>query len=357
MMGESPKQQLKQRLSADLYWIRGLAIILVVAGHVIGFTADYGMRELYQMDLPVLGWAADRVNSIHMPVFFAISGLSFYIFSNRKTSYRDFFTKKATRLLVPLIVWSPLYFFFQNFYKGNSFSIADIFKSIIFPYEIFWFLHALIWITLFTFVYFRLSRSLAFYGIISLSWGLLGWDTDNVILRNGYWNLFYAVGLLIGAILPTLWERYQNYDWRHSRFIPSAVLALLTILFGVILSLVDPQLLGFDVSRFLIGIPAFFGWLVILIVFSPQEGANSHTNAGSAFYQSISYVGKQSLIVYIFHGYFTRAFALLVKAMPAYPLPGLYFVLSTVVGTVGPMALYFLILKRSSKLRYLVGES
>ncbi len=356
-MGESLKQQFRQRLSADLYWVRGLAIILVVAGHVIGFTEDYGMRELYQIDLPVLGWAADRVNSIHMPVFFAISGLSFYIFSNRKTSYRDFFTKKATRLIVPLVVWSPLYFFFQNFYKGNSFSVMDIFKSIIFPYEIFWFLHALIWITLFTFVYFRLSKSLVFYGAISLILGLVGWSTDNVILRNGYWNLFYAVGLLVGAFLPTLWERYQNSDWHQSRFIPLGLLALLTIFFGVLLSLVDPQLLGFDISRLLIGIPAFFGWLVTLVVFSPQAGAQSNSNVGDVFYRFISYVGKQSLIVYIFHGYFTRAFALVMKAMPAYPLPGLYFVLSTLVGTIGPMALYFLILKRSSKLRYLVGES
>lgn len=360
-MSNSPKHPYKRTLSKELYWIRGVAIILVVMSHVIGFTPDLGMRELYQSDLPILGWIADRANSIHMPMFFAISGLAFFVFSNRKISYRDFFSKKASRLLVPLIIWSPLYFFFQNFYKGNSFTWFDLLGSIISPYQIFWFLHALIWITLITFLYFRYQSSLVLYSAIAIALFIIGLNTDNQILRNGYWNFFYAVGLISGHFLPSLWQQLEERFRLQENQLSSVSLVLfssLVLIFSLLLVAVNPQVVGFEISRLALGLPAFFLWLVGIIFFarSFSEADSTNDNGGISLRGVISYIGKQSLIIYIFHGYFTRAFAILAKTfLPTLPLPGLFFLFATFLGTIGPLLLYHLILRRSQKTLFLVG--
>ncbi len=71
------------------------------------------------------------------------------------------------------------------------------------------------------------------------------------------------------------------------------------------------------------------------------------------FRKVISYIGKQSLTIYIFHGYFTRAFTLLMKMLfLTLALPGIF---STFIGTTSSFLLYYLILQRSKKTLFLVG--
>ena len=41
---------IQKEIPESLYWIREIAISLVVVGHVIGFDQNYGMRKLYESD-------------------------------------------------------------------------------------------------------------------------------------------------------------------------------------------------------------------------------------------------------------------------------------------------------------------
>lgn len=362
-MYTSVERSLKQRLSTELYWIRGVAIALVVMGHVIGFTPAYGMRELYQSNLPILGWVSDRINSIHMPIFFAISGLAFSIFGNASIGYIDFFFKKFSRLVIPLVVWSPLYFIFQNLYKGNSFSGIDLIKSIVMPYEIFWFLHALIWITLLTFIYFHNQKSLVIYATLSVIWAAVGLNTENSILSNGYWNLFYAVGLISGKLLPLTLNGINNFLATGTIFELKTIKSLYIILTSLcivgLLVTTQPQILGFHISRLLIGLPIFFSWLIWAILplaltnkTNVDESVNERRIKVNEF---IVFMGKQSLVIYIFHGYFTRSFALIFNSFLSFISPPAYFFLASCMGILGPLFLYLFAVKKSHKLQNLLG--
>lgn len=49
----------KKYLSHNLYYIRGVAIVLVVVGHVIGDKKTNGMRQMYKSDIFFLTWLSD----------------------------------------------------------------------------------------------------------------------------------------------------------------------------------------------------------------------------------------------------------------------------------------------------------
>ncbi|MDF5730700.1 MAG: acyltransferase family protein [Rhizonema sp. PD38] len=75
--------EFKQKLSHDLYFVRGFAILWVVVGHVIG-DRSAGIRQLYDQDIPILAWMYTFIYSFHMPIFFIVSGISFAVFSKSK---------------------------------------------------------------------------------------------------------------------------------------------------------------------------------------------------------------------------------------------------------------------------------
>ena len=155
---------LQKEISESLYWIRGVAIALVVVGHVIGFDQNYGMRKLYDSDLGLIGAIGDAVNTIHMTTFFMVSGIATAIFSRSVSSYQKFFTSKLLRLFVPIVCWAPPFFIFQSLVKGRPIDLLSVVNSVIHPYEIFWFLHALTFAVTVRYLFekFRLSNSLYF---------------------------------------------------------------------------------------------------------------------------------------------------------------------------------------------------
>ena len=91
-------------------WIdsaRGIAILLVVIGHVLGgYTGNYGLPQ-YQRIINLL---VDIIYSFHMPLFFMISGYVFGLkkYNWSKSNYVVFVKYKAKTLLVP-------YFLFQHY--------------------------------------------------------------------------------------------------------------------------------------------------------------------------------------------------------------------------------------------------
>ncbi len=112
------------------------------------------------------------------------------------------------------------------------------------PYQIFGFLHALILITLFTFLYFRDQSSLILYGTISIAFFVIGMNTNNQILRNGYWNLFYAVGLILGHFFPLIWHQLEEDRfrlWDKKPFILLALSSPLALAFACCCSLPPPN--------------------------------------------------------------------------------------------------------------------
>ncbi|MDD2952850.1 MAG: acyltransferase, partial [Parabacteroides sp.] len=122
--------------------LRGIAILLVVIGHVIGSTPEGGMR----IDFPspwryLYLW----IDYIQMPLFTAIAGWVYALKPIEASFSGKFMTRKACRLLVPMAVAATLYFLIQYITPGTNQkgNLEDIWKIYVFPYTIYWYLPSL----------------------------------------------------------------------------------------------------------------------------------------------------------------------------------------------------------------------
>lgn len=113
--------------------LRGIAILLVVIGHVIGSTPEGGMR----IDFPspwryLYLW----IDYIQMPLFTAIAGWVYALKPVKAGSSGTFMKRKAYRLLVPMAVAATLYFLIQYITPGTNQkgNLADIWRIYVFPY-------------------------------------------------------------------------------------------------------------------------------------------------------------------------------------------------------------------------------
>ena len=131
----------KKNLSIET--LRGIAILLVVIGHVIGSAPDGGMK----IDFPhPLRYLYVWIDYIQMPLFTAIAGWVYALkpFSP-KVGFVEFARKKALRLLVPMAVVGTLYFLVQYVMPGtnNKGELSQMWRIYIYPYTIYWYLPSL----------------------------------------------------------------------------------------------------------------------------------------------------------------------------------------------------------------------
>ena len=123
--------------------LRGIAILLVVVGHVIGSGPDGGMK----IDFPhPLRYFYVWIDYIQMPLFTAIAGWVYALkpFS-ASSGFGSFVRKKALRLLVPMAAVGTLYFLVQYLMPGtnNKGELSQLWRIYIFPYTIYWYLPSL----------------------------------------------------------------------------------------------------------------------------------------------------------------------------------------------------------------------
>lgn len=90
-----------KKRNVDLDALRGLAIFLMIMGHVV----QKGMLDLnYEGN-----WIYKAIYSFHMPLLMLISG---YLFerSTEKYSLAELYKRKIRQMLVPIVVWNTLYY-------------------------------------------------------------------------------------------------------------------------------------------------------------------------------------------------------------------------------------------------------
>lgn len=123
--------------------LRGIAILLVVVGHVIGSSPSGGMKIEFPHPLRyVYLW----IDYIQMPLFTAIAGWVYALkpFS-ASLSFGKFAQQKALRLLVPMATVGTLYFLVQYFMPGTNQKgdLSQLWRIYVFPYTIYWYLPSL----------------------------------------------------------------------------------------------------------------------------------------------------------------------------------------------------------------------
>jgi fucose 4-O-acetylase-like acetyltransferase len=122
--------------------LRGLAIVLVVFGHIIGSTQTGGMRV---SDDSIFRYFYFSLEYIRMPLFTIISG---WVYACKPVSLLDrnkFVSGKVRRLLMPMFVISTLLFLSRIVIPGTNTKpeLSDLKFNIIFPYDIYWYLYSL----------------------------------------------------------------------------------------------------------------------------------------------------------------------------------------------------------------------
>lgn len=157
----------KQKLSRDLFFVRGFAILLVVIGHVIG-DRNSGVRQLYNQDIAGLSWSYSFIYTFHLPVFFILSGISFAIFSKTNVTFVEFIQAKSKRLIIPWVCWTPIFCIFRSLSSKENLTLFGLIKYILNADFIFWFFPALLFATLLAFSILKLSNSSFVYYIVSV---------------------------------------------------------------------------------------------------------------------------------------------------------------------------------------------
>ncbi|KAA9022279.1 acyltransferase [Niallia endozanthoxylica] len=106
-----------------LDWLRVIAITMVVTIHISG-----GIVQVNYFDAPTNWLAANFYESISrsaVSLFVMISG-AVLLGDNREFQYKPFFTKRMSKLFIPLIGWSMIYYGYQVFAEWYpSFSLKE----------------------------------------------------------------------------------------------------------------------------------------------------------------------------------------------------------------------------------------
>ena len=140
-----------EQMSVYMDNIRGIAIVLVVWGHIIqtmicpnNFDANVVFRVIY---------------SFHIPLFMFISGVLVYN-PNRKIDEK-WLWKKVKTLVIPFISWIFITYFLRREYVNRS--IIEVFKEVIAsPDNAMWFLWILFLLHVITFVMYRTIDGIKF---------------------------------------------------------------------------------------------------------------------------------------------------------------------------------------------------
>jgi fucose 4-O-acetylase-like acetyltransferase len=132
----------EKKKDSSIETLRGIAIVLVVMGHVIGYKADEGMKVAEDSFLRHLYYTFEY---LRMPLFTVISGWVYALKPVSKSYFTIFTLKKCRRLLLPLIFVGGFYYIVQNLVPGtsNSYALSDIWKILVLPYTFYWYLQSL----------------------------------------------------------------------------------------------------------------------------------------------------------------------------------------------------------------------
>jgi fucose 4-O-acetylase-like acetyltransferase len=133
---------IKKNKNLHVETLRGVAIVLVVMGHVIGSASDGGMKV---EDDSFLRYLYYTFQYLRMPLFTVISGWVYALRPAGIDNAIQFMIKKARRILIPMIFVGGIYYIVQSLVPGTNYSnnLKDIWKIAIYPYTFYWYLHSL----------------------------------------------------------------------------------------------------------------------------------------------------------------------------------------------------------------------
>ena len=136
--------------------LRGLACLMLVAYHVVGYSANSGLR----LESGFLRDLNDLLSYFRMPLFTVLSG---YVYALRpfNSNALGFVQGKARRLLLPMLFVGTLFAITQSLVPGANDTVDNWWLLHIIPYGHYWFVESLflIFMLIMALEYFQLLRT------------------------------------------------------------------------------------------------------------------------------------------------------------------------------------------------------
>jgi fucose 4-O-acetylase-like acetyltransferase len=178
---------------------KGLGILLVVVGHVIGGMHDAGMLSADDA-LVTLNYF---IYVFHMPLFFLLSGL--FVPRRVEANPRQFLVGSVRRLVVPYFLWSVIqlgviHLAGNAVNKPTPLEAGRLVALLWQPTSQYWYLHALVLMHVAAALFYRrLGESGLFLGAL-VALGVKGlFDPPEVLANFCRFFAFYATGVALGA--------------------------------------------------------------------------------------------------------------------------------------------------------------
>jgi len=169
----------KPQKDLSIQALRGIAVLLMVAGHVIGDKASRGMNVA---DDSIWRYSYLLLEDIRMPLFTVISGFVYAYRPVQPGALREFFRAKGRRLLLPLLSVGVVLFGMQMAIPGTNAKPepSEAWRIVVYGYDHLWFL---------------LSIFIIFAVVAVL-------DTTAVTTTQRGW----AISLAVSAVLFVVWR-------------------------------------------------------------------------------------------------------------------------------------------------------
>lgn len=289
--------------------MKGIAILLVVLGHVLG--AFYTNRKLVlPLDYRLL---YVTIYSFHMPVFFVIGGL----FADRwvERSFKTAVVEKIQRLAVPYLFFGFLLAIVKEYGGGYANTLGGLkafMKALIVPFNLFWFLYILFFffIIYYIIVHYRIVRNAKFcFWVLSLILFFVHSFLPNIWILHRFsrFLVFFSSGTYMLRILDNYKGSFEKKG--HVIFF-MFVIALVGYDYFYILK-------KYHYMNSLFFITGFLGFFCIYIVSQAIEKK-------ADVYSSLILWGKQTMQIYCLHPFIIGALRVLfnkyMKVQYLYPI-------------------------------------
>ena len=312
--------------------LRGFACVLLVSFHVVGVSADMGLR------LPADHWLQQLNGALaylRMPLFSFLSG---YVYAFRpyrpgQSDARGFIQGKMRRLLLPMLTVGTIFALIQNATPGANQHVTNWWLLHIVPVAHFWFLEAL-------FIVFLLVVALEHWRLLATPQRFAGvWALTVLAFVFLHVTPYFAANgavYLMPFFLAGLACKRFDLHTVPARWLATAVLALAGVWLA---ALPQPLSQGLSLPGLLAGLSAAF-----LLLRSGWR------------WPALAYVGSFSFAIYLMHVFFTAGSRMTFTRLG---VANLYVLLGlgTLLGIAGPV-LAALLIGRSARLKFwLLGEA
>jgi fucose 4-O-acetylase-like acetyltransferase len=252
--------------------LKGLAIILVVIGHVSLWCGDSK------------GVIFNFIYLFHMPLFFILSGLVVKELSNQTATNKiAYLIKKFNIVLIPFLAWSVILVLFEGISYMDF--LSDIMKKgywylwIIFQFYFFYILFDSLsyWVNAKKKIIIDLIILFVAYFALKIGYHFIS-EQVNCFIGYLYW-ISYLPYFMAGVII----SKYNLSD----KLFTSHVLYAFALVILFVISV-------FNVEFYDINFIIAFSIITILFGFFYQLSSNCITN-------SLSYIGKYTLSIYVMH--------------------------------------------------------